>query len=442
MNALAPVVRDGRIQLVGDGTVTGLASLAFIVRSPNDRARAMGERSFDAADSRRRWRSLRLREICETHPEILRDRLRDYRLVVVHSQEIDDAGEANVVLASFETWISQVRSAYMNLKAAGFTSFVLTPDHGFLLQDSHMREQPYGTVRDPKRRYVLSSERRAETGLVTASLTQLGYEGRDGREGWFLFREDTAVFATGTLGATFVHGGNSLQERVIPLLQVSVQRQGAGLKETYRVEAEALAEVLGHARIRVRALSTEPLLGNMVPPALEVALRVPETPEIRVRVKEIHGGGRLVTQVLRLEVDGEWAEVLFALEGPREERTYVEVHHPAALHNVDPLLVKTYFSVQRTSVGPGAAVTPSADPVAETRTGLDWRDNFGDATVLDVFTHLHEHGSLTEAELVGKLGSPRKARHFALAFDQYLAQVPFTVRVENNASGKRYVRGS
>ena len=88
--------------------MTGLASRAFIVRSPDDRARAMGERSFDPADPRRRWRSLRLGEICETHPETLRDRLRDYRLVVVHSQEIDDAGEANVGLASFETWISQV----------------------------------------------------------------------------------------------------------------------------------------------------------------------------------------------------------------------------------------------------------------------------------------------------------------------------------------------
>jgi hypothetical protein len=37
-------------------------------------------------------------------------------------------------------------------------------------------------------------------------------------------------------------------------------------------------------------------------------------------------------------------------------------------------------------------------------------------------------------------GNPRKARQFALKFDEYLMQVPFAARVEVGAAGKRYVR--
>jgi hypothetical protein len=36
-------------------------------------------------------------------------------------------------------------------------------------------------------------------------------------KGCLLFRDDTAVFATGNLGATFVHGSNSPQERAARL---------------------------------------------------------------------------------------------------------------------------------------------------------------------------------------------------------------------------------
>lgn len=70
-----------------------------------------------------------------------------------------------------------------------------------------------------------------------------------------------------------------------------------------------------------------------------------------------------------------------------------------------------------------------------------WQERFEDENIRAVFEHLHEYGSLTEAELTQMLeGNPRKARQFALKFDEYLMQVPFAARVEVGAAGKRYVR--
>jgi chromosome segregation ATPase len=70
-----------------------------------------------------------------------------------------------------------------------------------------------------------------------------------------------------------------------------------------------------------------------------------------------------------------------------------------------------------------------------------WQEKFEDEKIRAVFEHLHEYGSLTEAELTQMLeGNPRKARQFALKFDEYLMYVPFAARVEVGAAGKRYVR--
>ena len=71
----------------------------------------------------------------------------------------------------------------------------------------------------------------------------------------------------------------------------------------------------------------------------------------------------------------------------------------------------------------------------------NWEERFEDEMVRSVFVQLQRYGSVTEAELTQMLaGNPRKARQFALKFEEYLKLVPFNARVEIAASGKRYVR--
>ncbi len=71
----------------------------------------------------------------------------------------------------------------------------------------------------------------------------------------------------------------------------------------------------------------------------------------------------------------------------------------------------------------------------------NWQDRFDDGMVRSIFIQLQKYGSVTEAELTQMLaGNPRKARQFALKFEEYLKLVPFNARVEIAASGKRYVR--
>ncbi len=418
MNVLAPVAHGERLTVAGafDGFKTG----EFTVRNPEGRARAMGTRSTGKPAL-----LLNLSEVCNMSTAALLKKLKAESLVIVHSREIDDAGEVNLGLPTFESTLRQIKSAWHHLQLAGVKNFVFTADHGFLLQDETTTVQKFGTKRDPSRRHVLDSLARQEPGMVNVSTTSLGYEGISG---YLLFREDTAVFDTGKAGASFVHGGNSPQERIIPVLTVTRKRPEAGGIVEYEVEVEALPDVLGLHRVRLR-IGYSRGLGFALAKSIDLALRVQAPEAVRVNVKDATGAGKALGSTLRVPVGDDWTEVFFALEGPHE-RARIEVHHPDNVEKVASRRLETWFDVVKTK-------TTEEEPVVVTGT---WADGISDDGVRRVFVHLEKHGSITESEVTGMLGSPRAFRRFSLEFEEHVRKLPFRVRIEPADGGKRYVR--
>jgi hypothetical protein len=355
------------------------------------------------------------------------------QLVVVHGREIDAAGEAGVGLAAFEHLVDEVKSAVCHLEAAGIRQFVITADHGFLLQDRTCKVRGYGKSRDPGRRYVLAAERRAEDGLLVASLAELGYQGRDG---YLLLPEDTSVFDTPVKQEGFVHGGASPQERIIPVLSVTSARARDADLSSYVVEAEPLADAVGFRRIRLRLVHDpqSPALpfGRATP--IDLAICVPERPEITVAIAEVSGAGKERRGRLRLPVGTEATEVFFTLHGPIEERVQVQVLHPDGVEQVAPCLVEGWFQVDSL---PGTPELVSPEPAAASQ---EWLEVLPDDGIRAVFRHLNEHGVVTEAEAVRMLGSPRRFRRFSGTFEELRNLTPLRVRIEVTPTGKRYVR--
>ncbi|HSP81702.1 MAG TPA: BREX-6 system phosphatase PglZ [Myxococcaceae bacterium] len=427
MNALAPVARNGRLQLASP--FQGFRHGEFTVRSPEDRERAMGSRSVEHAVI-----GLKLAEVCEADSAALARKVGRSRLIVVHSQEIDDAGEASLGLATFELTLRQIKAAWHHLQAAGVKQFVFTADHGFLLQDETTNVRGYASKKVPSRRHVLAEEPREEVGLVRVSLSELGYEGASGH---LLLPEDTSVFATGKVGANFVHGGNSPQERIIPVLTVTRRRSESLGVTRYLVQAEPLPDILGLRRRRVRvglAPAPQGNLGFVAASTITVSLRIPERPDIRVALKDAGGAGVLRNGQLEVTVGEAWTEVFFSLEGPRDERVRVEAFHPDSAERVSPCTPEAWFDVKGGAVAAGAAVeVPRAS-------ASDWQDAFGDEGTRKVFLHLEKHGAITELEATRFLGSPRAFRRFSLEFDAHARKLPFKVRIEAGAEGKRYVK--
>lgn len=428
MNALAPVERNERLVLAGNAGFKGFKTGEFTVDGPDDRARAMGVRSTGEPAL-----SLDLAEISDLDSTTLGRKVAQKSLIVVHSHEIDDAGEAGVGLPTFEGIVAQVKAAWLRLKAAKVGKFVITSDHGFLLLDETTAVRPYGKKTDPLSRYVLSAERRIEPGTLTVSLTELGYEGRDG---YLLFPEDTAVFDTGGKRPSFVHGGNSPQERIIPVLTVSGAAVQADLG-AYLVEARKSEDALGFQRVRARLLydaaSASGLPFERSTP-IELVIRAAGRADVHVVVRGVAGPGREKAGRLLVPVGEDWTEVFLTIEGPQDEQVRLELLHLDAVERVAPGQVEGWFVVEgKTGAGQGHPLVPTAHTA-------DWLGSLPDDGTRQVFSHLERHGVVTETEAVQMLGSPRAFRRFSGRFEEFLVCTPLRVRIEVTPEGKRYLK--
>lgn len=421
MNVLPPVSAGNRLKPVLDGRgIVGFRAGEFTVRGWDDRARAMGERA--GCD---RPPVFTVAEVCDPTDRRIEKAVKQAGLILVRGRDIDDAGEADLGLATFDRSVDLLAAAYRHLAELGVKHFVFTADHGFQLLDATTSVSPFAGA---ERRHALLDAPQTVPGCVGVALSALGYDGSDK---WALFREDTALFATERSSATFAHGGNSLQERVIPVLTVSRRRAAAAGLVEYAIDAGRTADVLGLycLRVTVRPAQREGSLGFVGSERIAVALRAVGRDDVRSLIRDVRGGALERSRVL-IQAGSDEAEVFFSLEGAGGGRVRVELHHPDSVEKVAPCILDDWFDVAATD-----------DPARDSApVPVGWADAIEDEAARTVFRHIEAHGSVTEEELMRMLGGARAARRFALAVDGWLVKLPFRVRVESAGGGKRYIK--
>jgi hypothetical protein len=440
MNVLAPVAQKGRLApAVEDGRFVGFSSHAageFRVHNPETRRRAMQDRIGGATAP---W--LTLGEVLSRDTQSLKRAVANARLVVVHSEEIDKAGERDFGPKVFDQILRQLRSAWRQLREAGVQHFVISADHGFLLlHDRAEHAQAHGRKIDPKRRHVVSTVAADHSGEVRVRLSDLGYEGVDDLH--LMFPETTAAFDTGKRGGDFVHGGNSLQERIIPVLTVSHRVAAGGSSLRYRVDARREPGIAGmHCLVLRVEVAAQEALAFARDAEIELALRSSDPTGLDVDLVQARRDGRIVGSSIHAPV-GKDVEVFFRLLGPSDARAQVEVFHAGAGLEVEGCVIAERFEVasdgtkiDKPATAPGAKA-PESPPVEST----SWLEVLPEGGVRVLFLHLSQHGTVSEAEATRILGGARKLRQFSTKFEQYAAHAPFSVRIEMIAGVKTYLR--
>jgi hypothetical protein len=424
MNVLAPLGVDGVLTpAFAAGKFQGFRAGEFTVRDTETRRRAMHMRVGGT-----RLPAFALERVCDDTPDSLRQAIRGGVLVLVHSREIDDAGEVGAGVSLFDDVLRRLKIACRNLQMAGVRRFVFTADHGFLLQDDTAKVHPYGRTTDPDRRHVWSPDGQEQPNLVTVSATALRYEGVSGA---FLMPEDTGVFDRGAGNrGNFVHGGNSLQERAIPVLVVRTPGQEA-TDVAYQLEAEAKPPMAGLQTVKVRVLtatdSPQRLDFDEVP-KIEVTLDVPGRLDISIEIKGARPEDRWDGARLRLPIGHEYTELFFTLSGEHDSRVPLQVIAADNLVEVRAAEVQGLFTVAGRTL-----ITAPLD-----RTGGDWLDRISDPGLRKVAKQLAQTRMVSETDLHILLGSPRAARKFALEFGEFAQLLPFGVHIEVTESGKVY----
>jgi hypothetical protein len=438
MNAVAPIARDGKlVPLFEKNRFAGFRAGEAAVRSPADRRKAIAARTggreplaFDLADLQRTSVATLKKQVAQTH------------LVAVHSVDLDESGEAGFGVRIFDAILRDVLAARHQLEQAGIQHFVFTSDHGFLLQERGARAPTFGSRGDADRRYLYSETDRAEPDHLAVPLSSLGYDA----PGVLLFREDTREFGTGRAPGGFSHGGNSLQERVIPVLHIFRKRVSHEVRLAFELHCEALPSQSRIHRLRLRASIARtpgqaPLDFASAQP-VDVAMQVPQHPDVLPVIKDVRGpGASLHAGNIRLDASiGEWTEVHFLLQGPVESArvpvTFFIAGSPQ--RRVSP---EAYYPVsyERPAVLPSALEGPPPPPVTELPPNFGgWGARLADPDAGKAFDHLERFNSLNEEELVKLLGNPRRARAFALRFDELRQKVTFDTEVFSGPDGKRY----
>ena len=259
---------------------------------------------------------LKLADVCEAITADLTKKVKPHPLVVVHSKEIDDAGEANVGLPTFESTLRQIKAAWHHLQLAGVKNCVFTADHGFLLQDETTEVRRYDEREGRQRRHVLDDHPRAEAGMVNVSVSSLGY---DGLSGYLLFREDTAVFVTGQPWRDLRPRGQQPARARDPRAHRHTEARRAGWVLRVRRRGEPAGWRSWPAppsRPGVPRQGDDHGPRFRVAGAVDLALRVPGRDAVRVICKDVSGAGKLKAGRVQVPVGEAWTEVFFGLEGP------------------------------------------------------------------------------------------------------------------------------
>lgn len=452
MNVLAPVQRGGRLQpsvasasVAGGGSFQGFSTGEFRVSTPETRRRAMHDRVGGPTCP-----LLTVDEVIERDAAALKGTVSKAKLVVVWATEIDDAGEKGVGLAVFESAIRRLRAVWRLLREAGVKRFVITADHGYLLlHDATSSARQHGRKIDPKRRHVIKDVAEDGEGQVRVPMAELRY---DGVAKHLVMPETTAIFDIGKREAGFVHGGNSLQERVIPVLTVVHRESQGGEQLAYRVDATRRDAVAGMHAVRAKVVPDGQFsLGFATRSEVELTLSVVDPPGVRVEVCDARDGARVSAGAIVASVGAEF-EVFFRLRGPDAARAQVELRHPGAAVELAPFVIAERFEVSvweaisteslpdAAGAGAGTADTAAAERRASSAGPTTWLGSLPDGGVRDVFAHIAAHGVITEGEAQSLLGSARLARRFAAQFEKHAKKAPFRVTITVVGGVKRYVR--
>lgn len=151
-------------------------------------------------------------------------------VVYIYHNQIDARGDKlnteNEVFTACEESVEEIHSMIKRLTSANNIHFVVTADHGFIYKRDKLTESDKISGFDKNgsfvgRRYVISNQKINSDGICSLSLGDI-LESDDERIVSMPLGSD--IFKVSGGGQNFVHGGSSLQEILIPVIDVRTNK--------------------------------------------------------------------------------------------------------------------------------------------------------------------------------------------------------------------------
>jgi uncharacterized protein (TIGR02687 family) len=187
--------------------------------------------------------ALNAKEVMEMNRDESRALFRDHEVVYVYHNHIDAVGDKRDseerVFAAVEEALEELITLVKKLTNANATNLLITADHGFVYQNRLLEESDFASA-EPAGAEILHYDRRFVLGKglhpsPSFKKFRAADVGLDGELEMLLPKSINRLRQKGS-GSRYVHGGASLQEVVIPVLQINKKRQS----DLSQVEVEIL----------------------------------------------------------------------------------------------------------------------------------------------------------------------------------------------------------
>jgi hypothetical protein len=171
-------------------------------------------------------------------------------LLVVTSREVDEFGTfaADLHPKGLLDLLEEISKSIRYLKEHGFERILVSTDHGFLFVPPSVQVNYLDAPRSKicKRRFAVGG---ISEGCVVKKAHELGFEGEE----VFAFPIGLSVFAIQGETGSFLHGGLSLQECLVPILEITGIATGQKISVTMEVPPQLTTRL---ALVTVRVAGT------------------------------------------------------------------------------------------------------------------------------------------------------------------------------------------
>ncbi len=214
----------------------------------------------------------------ELDRESCRELMRENNVLYVYHNRIDAIGDKPLtegrVFEAVEEAIKDLIKVVKKIAANNGTNMIVTSDHGFIYQDKKLDDSDYSSaevrgeeVCHQDRRFIIGKGLENHSSLKLFSAEQLGLQGDVEVQ---ISKSINRMRLKGS-GSRFVHGGSSLQEIVVPVLQINKKRKSDVSSVTVDMISSG-STVITSGQLSVSFYQAEPAIGKVLPRTLRVGI--------------------------------------------------------------------------------------------------------------------------------------------------------------------------
>lgn len=203
--------------------------------------------------------------IAKENAKALRELFNGQEVIYLYHDQIDktgDHGQEKQVFDAVQKTIDELRKLLPRISnGANVYRFIITSDHGFIYTRSKVDE--HEKIDNPsmdsedrvERRFIISNSRYEEVGMGSV---KLGDVLRNDDSRFVHFPETSSIFKVRGGGQSYVHGGSSPQEMIVPVLEIVVAR-GTSTKEPAQIKLMSTKRKVVGLSLTLEFYQTEPV---------------------------------------------------------------------------------------------------------------------------------------------------------------------------------------